>query len=133
MLLSPFQCSVRNIIDAANDDFANTMNRPTLIDDELSELLTRVRPGEFPDELGRLSDFRLLKLLGHGGMGAVFQAEDVRLQRPVALKLVRADFARQRDARERFLREGRTAASITHENVVTIYQVGEEQKLRPLL
>jgi len=59
-----------------------------------------------------VGDFRLLKLLGFGGMGAVFLAEDIRLQRPVALKLVRADVVRSRSGRERFLREARSAANI---------------------
>ena len=92
-----------------------------------TDLLVGVSPSQGPDELGRLGDFRLLRLLGHGGMGAVFLAEDVRLQRQVALKLLRGKVASHQDGKERFLREARAAANVTHENVVTIYQVGDEQ------
>ncbi len=92
-----------------------------------TDLLAGVSPSQGPDELGRLGDFRLLRLLGHGGMGAVFLAEDVRLQRQVALKLLRGKVALHPDGKERFLREARAAANVRHENVVTIYQVGDEQ------
>ena len=109
-----------------DDSVLGSKPRSRSIDDELTDLLSSIRPAESPEELGRVGDFRLLKLLGYGGMGAVFLAEDIRLQRPVALKLVRADAVRSRFGRERFLREARSAAKIKHENVVTIYQVGEE-------
>ncbi len=99
----------------------------SLLGDVLTELLAGVSPSQGPDELGRLGDFRLLRLLGHGGMGAVFLAEDMRLQRQVALKLLRGKVALHPDGKERFLREARAAANVRHENVVTIYQVGEEQ------
>ena len=52
---------------------------------DYTELLLVLRPAEAADEIGRLDGFRLLKLLGHGGMGAVFLAEDLRLKRRVAL------------------------------------------------
>ena len=50
--------------------------------------------------------------LGHGGMGVVFRAREVRLDRPVAIKLLRPDVAARPDIRERFLREARTAAQL---------------------
>jgi WD40 repeat protein len=64
---------------------------------------------------------------GVGGMGLVFQAEDVRLKRLVALKVMRFALADHPTARERFLREAQAAAAVRHDHVVTIYQVGEER------
>jgi urea transport system substrate-binding protein len=78
-----------------------------------------------PGELGRLGHYRVLRVIGSGGMGIVFEAEDVALGRRVALKVLRPDLAD--DAfRLRFLREARAAASLNHEHIVTIYQVGQD-------
>jgi WD40 repeat protein len=82
-------------------------------------------PPEAPDEIGRLGGYRIQRLLGRGGMGLVFQAEDLQLRRPVALKVMRPDIDEKPGARERFLREARAAAVVRHEHVITIYQVGE--------
>jgi WD40 repeat protein len=60
-------------------------------------------------------------------MGVVFRAEDVQLQRPVALKAMRPALAAGSDARARFLREGRTMAAVRHDHGVTIHQVGEDR------
>jgi eukaryotic-like serine/threonine-protein kinase len=81
------------------------------------------------DELGRLGGYRVLRVLGSGGMGIVFQAEDIRLGRTVALKVMRPALSGEEDARQRFLREARLAATLEHEHVVTIYQVGEERSV----
>jgi urea transport system substrate-binding protein len=81
------------------------------------------------DELGRLGPYRLLKLLGQGGMGAVFQAEDTQLHRPVALKVILPRLAASPGARERFLREARAIAGVRSDHVVTIYQVGEDRDI----
>jgi WD40 repeat protein len=83
-------------------------------------------PPEGPDELGRLGHFRLLKVLGAGGMGIVFQAEDRQLQRLVALKVMKPSLAASPSARQRFLREARAMAAIQHEHIVTIYLVDED-------
>jgi WD40 repeat protein len=96
--------------------------------DLIRELTARWRPAEGPGELGRLGGYRITRLLGAGGMGGVFQAVDPQLQRQVALKLMRPQVAAP-DAAERFLREARAAAAVKHDNVVTIYQVGEDNGL----
>jgi serine/threonine protein kinase len=83
-------------------------------------------PPQGPGELGRLGSFRVLAVLGAGGMGLVLHAEDSVLRRPVALKVMRPEVAARQGARERFLREARAAAAISHDNVVPIHQVGEE-------
>jgi hypothetical protein len=83
-------------------------------------------PPQRQDELGRLGPYRVLKVLGKGGMGAVFLAEDVKLGRPLALKVMLPDQAERADARERFLREARAAASLEHDNVIAIFHVDED-------
>jgi serine/threonine protein kinase len=85
-------------------------------------------PPQAPGELGRLGGYRVLKVLGTGGMGMVYQAEDVHLQRSVALKVMKPELAKNATARERFLREARAAAKLKSDHVVHIYQVGEERQ-----
>ncbi len=82
-------------------------------------------PAQAADELGRLAGYRVLSVLGQGGMGVVFLAEDLQLHRRVALKTILPHVAVRADARERFLREARAAARIEHEHLVPIFQVGE--------
>ncbi len=60
-------------------------------------------------------------------MGSVFLAEDLQLQRTVALKVMLPETARKATAKERFLREARAVAAIEHENIVSVYQIGEDQ------
>ncbi|HYI18337.1 MAG TPA: serine/threonine-protein kinase [Solirubrobacteraceae bacterium] len=64
-------------------------------------------------------------IAGEGGMGVVYRATEIALQRPVALKLIAADFAGDRKFRERFQRESMLAASIDHPNVIPVYEAGE--------
>ena len=75
-----------------------------------------------PAELG---GFRIVRELGRGGMGAVFEATDSALGRKVALKVMLPEVAVHPQARERFLREARAAARVEHESIVPIYQIGE--------
>jgi len=84
-------------------------------------------PPQGPDELGRLGSYRILRILGAGGMGVVFQAEDLNLKRLVALKAMLPGLAGSGTAKERFLREAQAAAALKHDHVVTIYQVGEDR------
>ena len=69
--------------------------------------------------------YSLERELGRGGMGIVFLAQEVRLDRPVALKLLPPEYAVQPPLRERFLREARTAAKLSHPHVVPIFAVDE--------
>jgi serine/threonine protein kinase len=82
-------------------------------------------PAERPDELGRLGSYRVLEVLGHGGMGLVFRAEDTELKRHIALKVMLPHVATQPRARARFRREAEAQARVEHEHIAVIYQVGE--------
>ncbi len=86
-----------------------------------------LRPAQEADELGRLGGCRVLSVLGQGGMGVVFRAEDPILRRPVALKAMLPGLAASDSSRRRFLREGRAAAAASHDHIVPIYQVGEDR------
>jgi serine/threonine protein kinase len=92
-----------------------------------SELYDFLAPPAAPDEIGRLGGYRILKVLGGGGMGVVFQAEDMHLKRPVALKTMLPVLAASATNRRRFMHEARAAAAIEHDHIVTIYQVGEDR------
>ena len=84
------------------------------------------RPPPVPDErvddrIGQvLGPYRLLELIGKGGMGFVYRAEHVRLGREVALKLLRSDYAKRRDAVSRFFQEARTVNRVRHRNIVDV-------------
>jgi serine/threonine protein kinase len=84
-------------------------------------------PAQKPDELGRLGGYRILSVLGEGGMGVVFKAEDPRLKRLVALKVMKPDKASNQVAHQRFIKEGELAAALQHDHIVTIYRVDEDQ------
>lgn len=88
-------------------------------------LFDRLGPAEGPDELARFAGYRVLRLIGRGGMGSVFEAEDLELRRAVALKVLNSELATVPKARERFVVEARATAAIEHDNIVDIYQVGE--------
>jgi len=71
-----------------------------------------------------LAHFRIIRLLGEGGMGQVYLAEDQKLHRQVALKILTSDYFGDAERRERFQREARMAAQISHGNVMAIYDIG---------
>jgi serine/threonine protein kinase/tetratricopeptide (TPR) repeat protein len=68
--------------------------------------------------------FKILQKLGEGGMGEVYLAEDLKLNRRVALKTLRDDYFDNQDRRDRFEREAKTAAQVSHSNVMAIYDIG---------
>jgi WD40 repeat protein/serine/threonine protein kinase len=80
-----------------------------------------------PAHLGMLDHFAILGVIGRGGMGLVLRGLDTCLQREVAVKVLDPALAEDETAQHRFCREARAAASITHENVVAVHHVAEEE------
>jgi WD40 repeat protein/serine/threonine protein kinase len=105
---------------------AGTTGAVSVGGDETEAQVSGLGPPQGPDEIGRLGTFRVIRLLGSGGMGSVYEAIDSQLARSVALKVLRPRLAGSDVARQRFLREARAAAKLEHDNVVAIYQVGED-------
>ncbi|MCK5803961.1 MAG: protein kinase, partial [Lentisphaeria bacterium] len=73
-----------------------------------------------------LAGFRLKHLLGKGGMGEVYLAQQLSVEREVAIKVLPPGFAENKQAVKRFLQEGRLAAKLDHHNIVTIHEAGED-------
>ena len=74
----------------------------------------------------RVGSYEILSALGAGGMGEVYRAHDERLDRDLALKVLRPEAMQDENARARLTREARTASSLNHPHIAYIYEIGEE-------
>jgi serine/threonine protein kinase len=88
--------------------------------------LSFLGPPQADGEIGRLGQYRVLRQLGSGGMGLVFDAEDTVLHRRVAVKVMHPELASVSSLRDRFIREARAMAQVRSDHVVTVYNAGEE-------
>ncbi|MBL8817844.1 MAG: protein kinase [Planctomyces sp.] len=109
-----------------NNSSPETKSKPVPTVEFDSNAVSFLRPAEQTDEIGRLGGYRILQVLGSGGMGVVYRAEDPSLKRLVALKVMKPVIAANREAKARFMKEAEATAAIEHDNIVTIYQVGED-------
>ncbi len=79
-----------------------------------------------PLEAGtQLGPYEIVSAIGAGGMGVVYTAQDPRLKRQVAIKLLTADLTRDETAKQRFLQEAQAASALDHPNICTIYEINE--------
>ena len=93
---------------------------------EAGDEVTEETPGSGRFGVGsRIAGYRLDEVTGRGGMAVVYRAYDTRLERPVALKLLAPELARDAAFRQRFIRESRTAAAVDHPNIIPIFEAGE--------
>src|SRR5262249_15357928 len=114
----------RGVTGSANDTAA-THKRAEPVRPANGSEFSFLDPPRAEGGLGGLAGYSVHKLLGQGGMGIVFQAEDPRLKRIVALKVLKPKLAEDLEYHERFLREGRAAAALQSDHIVRIYQAGE--------
>src|SRR5215471_21716174 len=78
----------------------------------------------------KVSHYRVLSLLGAGGMGEAYLAEDTHLERKIALKLLPAQFTQDEERVRRFTLEAKAASALNHPNIITIYEIGEAEAAR---
>ncbi len=114
---------VRSLL--ASEEQAGKFLKNPVFEVAVRVLLPEQQNGEVPIGLN-VSHYRTVAMLGAGGMGTVYKAEDTRLKRFVALKFLSGEFAREPDALSRFRREACAASALNHPNICSIFDIGEQ-------
>ncbi|MCC9602846.1 serine/threonine protein kinase [Stieleria sp. JC731] len=117
-----------SVLDDPQSDIADSSSCDARLfddDDPIMQLrsIGAIQPGSQPEILGQLGRYTIEREIGSGGMGVVVKAHDAELNRMVAIKVLAPHLARSGAAKQRFIREGRAAAAVVHENVVAIHEV----------
>ena len=120
-------CGANNLEDSR---FCSKCGTPIHQSDEIlvSHTRTILKPlKELPHGTILADKYKIIKIIGRGGMGIVYKAEDLRLKRHVALKFLPPELMRDEDAKERFALEAQAAAALSHPNICTIHEIDEEK------
>ena len=121
---------VHQLLD--RDTAAESQANKTTIQDHGNDrlIMESFAPSDDPSEIGILGQYRIKRMLGHGGMAIVFEAIDTELDRVVALKILRSSHSDQ-SSRDRFIREARALAGVKNPNVISIYSVQSNESQQP--
>ncbi len=131
------QTMFSDVANGSTKDFADPKTtsplpqgkQPKAESDRLSnDELSLLQPSKDPNYIGQLHNFEISRVIGRGGMGVVLEGFDPHLSRSVAIKVLNAKFQEDKSAIERFCREGRAAAAVSHEHVVQMYQVARVEE-----
>src|SRR5499426_491946 len=114
---------------AAHEDAGTFLQSPA-VEVAAHEIVADEVSSPAPQLIGReLANYRVVSLLGRGGMGEVYLAEDKRLRRKVALKLLPARFTNDAERVRRFKREAAAVSAINHPNILTIHEIGQIKQI----
>jgi serine/threonine protein kinase len=122
----PKESAYWNVLDEAVVNMTRTQSSDGMATARLDPDLKFLQASETPGRLGRIGDFDVISIVGRGGMGVVLHAYDPTLQRDVAIKILDPQLASNDTARQRFLREARAAAAVSHDNIVAVHSVNED-------
>jgi eukaryotic-like serine/threonine-protein kinase len=128
--MPPSDSAYYKALAAAEDEVRATaafLNGSADTHPEADDRLDFLQPTDEPDRLGKLGTFSVRRIVGRGGMGVVLHAYDPCLDRDVAIKVIDPKLAHNEVARQRFCREARAAAAVTHDNLVAVHQVDEDE------
>lgn len=109
---------------ASFDDAESFMEQPAA--KEVASLI--VEPNEKLQSGQQIAHYEIIRQIGAGGMGEVYLAEDIKLKRKVALKLLNKNLSRNQEHLRRFVQEARAASALNHPNIITIYEIGDTEE-----